>query len=301
MDEYKDHIVVGFDGSDESSTALDWATETAVREGRELTIVHTLDLSSVPQFRAFDPLVGTTLGYDDVSESFLDAARKRATSILPDDRVTTLGSIGSPAGALIEASEVATVVVVGSRGRGRLASGLLGSTSYSVTAHATCPVVVVRAAQREDGHLVHPSPEHRVIVGVDDSEPASRAVREAARIADQAKATLHIVSVAHAPSLEAWAYAETAQAGTDHQHDVHAMAEEKLELARVSLVAEHPDLQIETEVLYGDPGQTMADLAVDAGLVVVGSRGRGGFTGMLLGSVSHALIHRAPCPVMIVR
>jgi nucleotide-binding universal stress UspA family protein len=101
--------------------------------------------------------------------------------------------------------------------------------------------------------------------------------------------------------MESWAYAEDTQAGTDDTHEVRDAAEDTLRRAEAHARGAHPGLTIETEVLYGEPGHVLGDLAAHAGLVVVGSRGRGGFTGLLLGSVSHIVIHEAPCPVMVVR
>jgi nucleotide-binding universal stress UspA family protein len=82
---------------------------------------------------------------------------------------------------------------------------------------------------------------------------------------------------------------------------VRQAAEETLQRAEAHVRAAHPELALETEVLYGEPGHVLGELAQRAGLVVVGSRGRGGFAGLLLGSVSHTVIHEAPCPVMVVR
>jgi nucleotide-binding universal stress UspA family protein len=184
-------------------------------------------------------------------------------------------------------------------------AGLLGSTSYAVTAHAHCPVVVVRGpAGTEPDDLpapARPGPEHDVVVGVDDSDAAARAVDAAAEVAEREGATLHVVRVAHSPSMEAWAYAETAKGGTEQTHAVREDAEQSLAHVADHVRAQYPGVTVTTEVLYGDPGQSLADLGATAGLIVVGSRGHGGFTGMLLGSVSHRVIHDATCPVMVVR
>jgi nucleotide-binding universal stress UspA family protein len=102
----------------------------------------------------------------------------------------------------------------------------------------------------------------------------------------------------HSP--ESWAFFETSSAGSDHTHAVRAGAEATVLRAKERVEQSHPELEVETDVLFGHPGHVMAQLGTTAGLIVLGSRGRGGFAGLLLGSVSHAVIHEADCPVMVV-
>lgn len=296
-------IVVGYDGSRSSQIALDWAAETALKHGRPLTIIHGVSLANTPGFPALD-LAQVEPAFEQAARSIIKEGADRATAVLGASKVATQYWLGSPAGQLIEASKDADLVVVGSRGRGRLLGGLLGSTSYSVAAHSRCPVVVVRGPEGEDEDLrVPPRPDadHRIVVGIDDSPPSDRAVDAAAEVAELEGAPLHVVRVAHVASMEAWAYAETAKGGTEETHAVREEAEQSLRHAADRVRAAHPGVPVTTEVLYGDPGETLANLGSTAGLVVVGSRGRGGFTGMLLGSVSHRVIHSATCPVMVVR
>ncbi len=108
--------------------------------------------------------------------------------------------------------------------------------------------------------------------------------------------------VGHLPaSPESYAYVEDSKAGTEHTHEIRDVAEGTVQLAAERALAAHPDLTVEAEVLYGDAGHVLSPLSARAGLMVVGSRGRGGFAGLLLGSVSHIVIHEAECPVMVVR
>lgn len=293
-------IVVGYDGSPGSTQALDWAAATAKDMGGKLTIVHAVNLGMIPGFSMFDSNEYENT-VDDASRSVLEEARARARQHLDDAAISTSSDMGTPAGALVDLSASADLVVTGTRARGRLAGGLLGSTSYSVAAHAKCPVVVVRAVHGDEAAPPRPGPEHAVVVGVDDSEPATRAVAAAADVAAMADAPLRIAYVAHAPSMESWAYVETAKAGSEATHRARQHADTTLEAAEEHVKASHPDVAVSKEVLYGEPGPVLAELASTAGLVVVGSRGRGGFAGMLLGSTSHRLIHDATCPVMVVR
>ncbi|MDN5764575.1 MAG: universal stress protein [Humibacillus sp.] len=293
-------IVVGYDGSPGSQAALEWAAQTARLQGKGLALMYSVNLSTLPavDVTQLEPSV------EQAAKSLVDEGSDRAGATLDTSQIVTKYWIGSAAGQLIEASKDAELVVVGSRGRGRILAGLLGSTSYAVAAHAHCPVVVVRGSagvEPGDVSAVRPGPDHAVVVGTDDSDAAARAVDAAVEVAEREGAELHIVSVAHPHSMESWAYVETAKAGTEKTHALREQAEQSLSRAAARVASLHPEVTVTTEVLYGEPGQSLADLGATAGLIVVGSRGRGGFTGLLLGSVSHRVIHDAACPVMVVR
>jgi len=290
-------IVVGFDDSPASIAAVDWAAATAQRWGTTLTVMHSVDLAAAPLDPAYD-LARLPDSLGEAGRDLLAEGVARARRLMTDPtQVTGLSVLGAPAAELVHASQEADLVVTGSRGRGPLTAGLLGSVAYAVTAHAACPAVVVRTEP-----TVLPGREHPVIVGVDDSPGAERALDLAAEMAAISDAALHIVYVAHSAfSPDALAYVESAKAGTEHTKAVRGHAEKTVRRAADRARAAFAGLTIETEVLYGRAGRVLSPLGAHAGLIVVGSRGHGGFAGLLLGSVSHTVIHEAPCPVMVAR
>lgn len=285
-------VVVGYDGSPGATVALEWATEEAGRHGAPLLVLHAAEPAAVAIAPSPLPPVPQSAG---PARSIVDAGVAIARPWLDEGQVRGQVVPTSAAAGLVDASARADLVVTGCRGRSRLAAGLLGSVSYAVTAHARCPAVVVRG---EDP--AHPDPTHRVVVGVDGSPTSRRAVERAAAVAEGAGAALHVVAIGTIASPESWAYVETSSAGNEHTHAAVSELEPMVEEAAAVVRASHPGLAVETEVLFGPPGRVLAELGERAGLLVVGSRGRGGFAGLLLGSVSHRLVHEACGAVMVV-
>ncbi|WP_330472930.1 universal stress protein [Terrabacter sp. C0L_2] len=289
-------IVVGYDGSPGARLALDWAVETAKRDERPLTLLHCVGLTMTPTFRAYDPGVQAK-AYDEMSRGVLSEAIEIAAKALDRKEIHPLSVIGSAAAELVGVSSQADLVVTGSRGHGAISGGLLGSTSYAVTAHAHCPAVVVRGQS-----VVHAGPSHPVVAAFDDSKNAQKALETAIQVAVAAEAPLHVVAVDNVGGLEAWPETDTMLGREEMMEQMHRRVGETLKHVADDAQRAHPGLQVQTNLLGGGAGAAIAAYAVDvkAGLVVLGSRGHGGFTGMLLGSVSHRVVHDAPCPVMVI-
>jgi nucleotide-binding universal stress UspA family protein len=280
-------IVVGFDGSPRSGLALDWAVDEAQRWQVPLHVVY----ARMMPLRGPTPEVGLVVQETEADE-VLGAAVDRAHELAPRLGVTTSSRYGAPAPLLVDATRGASGLVVGARGRGGVASALLGSTSVDVAAHAHCPVTVVRQLPE----VVADRPG--VVVGVDGSELSESAVAVAFA---QASARSVPLTVVHAWFLE---YTAAGLQVLDLQHERQRIAQEEQALA-AELVAgwseKYPDVVVRRHVVNAHPVQALADHSRGAELVVVGSRGRGGFAGLVLGSVSQGVLHHAHAPVMVVR
>lgn len=288
-------IVVGYDGSEHSVAALEWAAAEAERRGRPLTVLHVLDyLGRIPS-----PM--GPFGWPDVEDERVTRIAKsganRARTIANLVDVSAITRVARVPATLIEFSDDAELLVVGTRGHGELAGAVLGSVAFAVGAHARCPVVVVR------GESALPGPGRPVLVGVDGSPSSNEAVRYAADAAAAAHAPLRILSAYRTLTSEAWAEAYIyleAEGGPDFDTLARRSAAAAASTsARIAQEA-YPGLDITEQVVEGLPAKVIAKAADQAGLLVVGSRGHGGFIGLMLGSVSHALVHSAPCPVTII-
>ncbi len=209
----------------------------------------------------------------------------KALEAHPGLRIAGATEVTSQSQALTDAGDTAALVVLGSRGYGRVVGALLGSVTFTVAARARCPVIVVK----ENAVDLPVGPEHRVVVGTDGSAEAAAAVGFAA---DRAAAASAAWKSSPVP-------ADTKVEDVD-ERELRATAKRIVEAAADRLRETHPELTVTTRVEDCPEELTLVDASSDAGLVVVGTRGRGAFEGMLLGSVSHAVIHGAGCAVAVV-
>ena len=289
-------VVVGFDDTSAALAALGWAGVEADRLRAPLRVLYAADAPGVARW----PLAGRTglaeLG--SVSRQVAARGAALARSQNPGLAVDSLGMVGGAAAELIAQSADAGLVVVGRRARGAVESAVLGSVSFAVAMHARCPVVVVQ--EGADWHPV--SGGRAVVVGIDGSRAAQGALALATQFARAWAARLHVVSAWQVAAGEPWsdmygaapdlAAVRDAAAETAGQHVAGALER---------LRADSPDLEAWGEAVEGAAVDVLVRASRDAGLVVVGSRGYGGFAGMMLGSVSHAVLRRAHSPVAVVR
>ena len=296
MDSQTGRIVVGYDGSEPAGTALDWAADQAERLRLPLTVVSVADYGWM-QPGIYTPPAWPELFQEEAAQVAAkggNRARKTATSI----DVSTEAEVGHAADVLVGASRTAECLVVGTRGHTEVSGALLGSVSFAVSLHTHSPVVVVRG----DGRA--PGPDRPVLVGVDDSDGARAALRYAADRAAESGASLIVATSYHPVSALVWAESGYFRPETEHMADLDAMARkvagDVTAAAARSAKEHHPALDVRQLVIAGSPARELVRAADDCALLVIGTRGRGGFTGLLLGSVSRSAIHSAPCPVAIV-
>lgn len=277
MDETNRDIVVGYDGSPEADLALRWAARTS-------SLAH----SPVKALMVDDLYAAQWTGSGRESEQELAAHADRILN-----EAGAEGKLerrpGTIVPELLEAARDASMLVVGSHGHGRVAEALLGSVSQHVARHASCPVVVVREPARPE--------VARIVVGIDGSGGSAAALEFACR---RAELTGEAVVAVHA-----WKIGQVLVDGRGLLPDTIGPMLDDHELLLSESVAgvraDHPDVTLLEEAIAVAPGQALADASKTASLVVTGSRGRGAFTGMLLGSVSHEVLGRAHCPVAIIR
>jgi nucleotide-binding universal stress UspA family protein len=283
-------VLVCVDGSAASDAAVAWATREAIMRDVPITLAH-----AVPPV-----MVGWPVGqlYAEMPEwqhesaqHVIDQARKTLNASLggskpPEIRTTTIYSAIVP--ALTEASKNASMVVAGSQGLGAVGRLLLGSVTAGLLHYAHCPVAVIHS-----GAGAAPDAGAPVVLGVDGS-PASEgatslAFEEASR-RGVGLVPLHVWSdVGVFPIL-----------GMDW-HDREKEAQEILAERLAGWQERYPDVRIERKVFCDKPSEWLLKESERAQLVVVGSRGRGGFPAMLLGSVSSAVAQSARVPVLVVR
>ncbi|MFC7241631.1 universal stress protein [Catellatospora aurea] len=279
-------VVVGVDGSASALAAVREAVREAAWRGCGLRIVHAFiwPLMHV-DVGASEAVPEGGLRHD--AERVLAEATAAAKAANGRVEVTSDLVTGGPAGVLLAAARAAQLLVLGDRGLGGFTGLLLGSVAVEVTAHCATPVLVVRGEARAGP----------VVLGVDGSPGSAAAVRQAFGEARQRDAELLAVRVWH-DAATALAYSIPAL------YDplaARAAEQQELDTAIEAMRKQRPDVRVRTEVVPGRTGRELVRLSEQAQLVVVGARGRGGFQGLLLGSVSQQLLHHAACPVLVVR
>ncbi len=270
-------VLVGYDGSPCSKEALLWAAREATSRRLPLTICHAWALGcAVPRHELAVMALAREAGEQVIAEGV-----RRGSDLMGWLPVRPLLVQGSASAALSSASREADMIVVGHRGYGEIDEQVLGSVSSQVTACAAGPVVVVRGHWRAAAGYA-PGP---VVVGADGSEGSRGAVQFAFE-----EASLHDTSVLAVCAL---ADAPGSLAGARGLEDEFNQMIDEAEKA-------HPGVAVRRSVAVGSARPELLFAVKDAQLLVVGSRGRGGLPGMLIGSVGQALVSCAPCPVAVI-
>ncbi|MFF1479087.1 universal stress protein [Streptomyces sp. NPDC058301] len=277
----RNEVMVGIDPRQQSIPALAWAVDEAVRRRLSLRLVTAVP--PVPDGQHIDaPWRWTVIRAQ--GEDALAEAVATVRALHAEVPLTTELLDGTPSAALCRKAAQTLMIVVGSRRLTRPEELFsVGSVAVPVSARADCPVVVVR----EPEHAAERHPH--LVVGVDGSESSRAAVEFAVEEAALHGAGLRAVWVWRRPVVS---FGDEA-AGLEERRRM--LSETVAEWAH-----KYPDVQITREILRGHPVEELALASVSALLVVVGRHGRGGYSGMKLGSVAHGLLHRAECPVVTV-
>ncbi len=273
-------VVCGYDGSRDARRAVGWAASWARDHGATLQIISA------------DRAVGRVVAFDETARANVEGAMRNQLAEYTHGVDTTYRVIAdSPVGALIEAGRGASAIVVGSRGLTAREDFAMGSTSAGVVEHATCPVIVITPRTPETPAA------GPVVLAADGSaanDPAAAfAFAEAERRGVGVRA-VHTVEVPKLPGASLFDLDTLAE-------NVLAEDEKQVLEALAPHDARHPGVELELILVVGEPAVTIAEESTDAALLVTGSRGHGGFAGMLLGSVSRRLLQTAPCAVAVVR
>jgi nucleotide-binding universal stress UspA family protein len=281
--------VVGVDGSAASDAALDWAIEQAGHDGRPLHLVSAYSFTMADTAPIAAPL------WEDLeraAQKIVDDAAARVHAKAPGVDVTTAVHRAPASVAILDEAADAAAVVVGSRGHRPLREALLGSTARQVAAHAPCPTIVVR----DLGDRVVSSPS-RIVVGTDGSPTSGRALEYAFAEAEARGSELTVV---RAWWLDLSGGRQITLAATTTEQ-LEASYRDALAAEIAELTGRHPSVVVHQVVVRDEPAEALVRLSAGAELVVVGSRGRGGFRSLLLGSVSHRVLQLAESPVVVVR
>jgi nucleotide-binding universal stress UspA family protein len=286
-------VVVGVDGSWSALQAVRWAAREAGRRNALLRLVHVCHLAPVRHPKQIAPPPEYHAAVLEEGRHWLKEADEAARRAVPGIAVVTVLHDGTPADVLITESRTAQLMVLGSRGLGGFISLLVGSVAVALSAHGHCPVVVMLSSTVDESPQEGP-----IVVGVDGSELSDAALT----FAFEAAAARDVPLVA----VHTWQDVEMAGAwtllpGTVDWDWLQSEEEDRLGERIVSWREKFPQVELRTFVVRGRPAPTLLEHAAGAQLIVVGSRGRGAFTGVGLGSVSQTLLHHAECPVAVAR
>ncbi|MEU3013831.1 universal stress protein [Nocardia asteroides] len=276
-------VVVGVDGSEQSRHALRWAAAFAAHHRIELRLVFAVQVPVDYGPGLTGPLYDLDMLRRD-GETIVSEAAQEATEVAAPIAGITISTdvmAGSAVAVLRHSSQSARLLVVGSRGHGAFRRTLLGSVSTSIARHAGCPVAVIPESEA--------SAQGAVVVGVDGSACSMDAV--AIAFDEAARRQVRLIAV------HAWSEFYRYEARSTMQAEGEAVLAESI----AGFAEKYPEVQVQRVVVEERPAKALLDTATHAQLLVVGSHGRGGFAGMMLGSVAQTVLHGADVPLIIAR
>ena len=283
-------IIVGIDGSPASDAAVTWAAQDAAIRGLPLTIVHVENPAAPTWSQA--PILEESAGEQEAEgRSLLANASKIARDAIADTaQIQINGELLSSAivPTFVDQSKDAELIVVGSRGRGALSRGFLGSVSSGLIRHAHCPVALIRD---EDPQTPHPAEGH-VLVGIDGSTSDL-----ATAIAFEEASRRHADVIA----LHAWNDTDMSEIPGFDWSPTTTKEDRLLSDALAGWQGRYPDVTVHKRLVRDRAARALVDASESVQLVIVGSHGSGALAGMLLGSVSNAVVQAVDRPVIVAR
>lgn len=276
-------IVVGFNASAGSEAALTWALQRAGSFKLPVTIIHAVDDRWMSPDFQYHELIRQS-GMD-----MLQKAQASAAEQAPDVKVDIQLRHGSGGSVLREVSKEASIVVVGEHDKHWMDGGPLTDRALQIVSASEIPAAVIPLKRGSD---------HGVVVGVDGSEESLQAVDFAAAEADRGGDELTVVLAFRRPAR--WIENQLPKSGLAET----ILEEDRIVLAEsvAGLADKYPDLVVHQKLEPDtEPAKALVEAAKDARLLVIGSRGRGGFSRMVLGSTAHAVLLNLPCPTIVTR
>ncbi|MFD5658774.1 universal stress protein [Streptomyces hirsutus] len=283
-------ITAGVDGTEESLAGLAWAAREAVRRGRPLRVVHAWRFQTHEAVDAGDAATQERWVRDAVAESV-----RQVTERHPALTVTTDVLEGDAVGVLTGATADAEMLVLGSRGHGRIMGFLVGSVGQQVIVGARRPVVFVRAEDTPSGEAAG----REIVVGQQgDPEDSAAALEFAFEAAAARGATLRVVRAWALPPM--FAYSPDTLRLMDEAGGLEPYEQKSLSDVLAPLRERYPQVRVVEHVEMGSAGQVLLSVSGTAQLMVVGRRARRSAVGARIGSVAHGVLHHADCPVAVV-
>ncbi|KOG33101.1 MULTISPECIES: universal stress protein [Streptomyces] len=283
-------IVAGVDGSPESLAAADWAAREALHRGLPLRLAHAWRWEPLDIPLVQDPETQQRAAFTVLREAEATIAARH-----PDLTLTSEVLPDTPVAALLGTEERAEMLVIGSRGHGAVAGFLLGSHGQQIIAAATRPVVAVRS---RDGEQTEPPAGHVLVGQHGDPEDSAAALGFAFATAAARGASVRAVRAWSLPPL--YAYSPASMRLADEAGGLVPYEEKALREALAPWRERYPDVPVTEHVELGSAGQVLLSSSGSARLLVVGRRARRGAIGPRIGSVAHAALHLAPCPVAVI-
>ncbi|WP_318211504.1 MULTISPECIES: universal stress protein [unclassified Streptomyces] len=283
-------IVAGVDGSPESLAAADWAAREALHRDLPLRLVHAWRWEPIDL-----PLIQDRATQERVAEEVLREAEATIARRYPKLTLTAEVLGDTAVAALLGTEERAEMLAIGSRGHGAIAGFLLGSYGQQIIAGATRPVVAVRS---RDGDPAEPPTGHVLVGQLGSPEDSAAALGFAFATAAARGASLRAVRAWSLPAL--YAYSPASMRLADEAGGLVPYEENALREALAPWREHYPDVPVTEHVELGSAGQVLLSHSGAAQLLVVGRRAKRGAVGPRIGSVAHAALHLAPCPVAVV-